>query len=80
MNLKDYFLEHKNKSKTDFANDVGISRKQLYRLIDGDLPHADVALMIIRATEGIVTLEDLVTNSGRKGRRPKEKQSEAKAN
>jgi transcriptional regulator with XRE-family HTH domain len=74
MKIEQYIKKYKlNKSK--FARLCGLNVYTIYRFIKGNgIPSSSVALKIYYATNGEVTMEDLIPTDKRKCKRPIQEQ------
>lgn len=64
MNLADYLLA-KNIRRTDFAEMIGVSQSYVTQLCQGQIwPGRDIASKIIEATNGDVTPNDFIRETG----------------
>jgi predicted transcriptional regulator len=61
MNLRDYLYEHRI-DPVAFAYATNISISSLYRYMGGHCPHLRIAIKIEQATDGHVTVEELMKN------------------
>lgn len=53
------WLKAKGRNRVDFATELGCSAWRVSALCKGEKPSGELALKIVKATDGAVTLDDL---------------------
>lgn len=64
MKIKEYINKHEE-SISAFAAKANVDRQVIYRAFAGSQIHLEKALAIVKASDGLVTLEDLLSKESK---------------